>query len=115
MFLLPAAENVSSWRTSVIPGDDGRAPGVVPLTQSYYSCSVFGIQLEKQTSIAPMPINLHLLVTHTREWVVAQFDELCDVLTFALEPKLYDEQFGLDGITHTAPGADDVHRSRPAF
>jgi hypothetical protein len=59
--------------------------------------------------------NLHLLVTRAREWVVAQFDELCDVLTSELEPKSYDELFGLDGITYTAPGADDAHRSRPAL
>jgi len=59
--------------------------------------------------------NLHLLVTRAREWVVAQFDELCDVLTAELEPKSYDELFGLDGITYAAPGADDVHRSRPAL
>lgn len=59
--------------------------------------------------------NLHLLVTRAREWVVAQFDEICDVLTSELEPKSYDELFGLDGITYTALGADDVHRSRPAL
>ena len=57
--------------------------------------------------------NLHLLVTRTREWVVAQFDELCDVLTSELEPKSYDELFALDGITYTAPSADDVHKQRP--
>lgn len=59
--------------------------------------------------------NLHLLVTRAREWVVAQFDELCAVLTSELEPQPYDELFALDGITYTWPGADDVHKSKPAL
>ena len=44
---------------------------------------------------------------------IAQFDELCDVLTSELEPKSYDKLFGHEEITYTAPIADDVHRSRP--
>lgn len=59
--------------------------------------------------------NLHLLVTRAREWVVAQFDELCAELTSELEPQPYDELFALDGITYTWPGADDVHKSKPAL
>ena len=59
--------------------------------------------------------NLHLLVTRAREWVVAQFDELCAVLTSELEAKPYDELFALDGITYTPPGADDVHKARPGL
>ncbi len=59
--------------------------------------------------------NLHLLVTRAREWVVARFDELCDVVTSELEPKSHDELFAMDGITYTAPGADDVHKARPAL
>lgn len=59
--------------------------------------------------------NLHLLVTRAREWVVAQFDELCDVLTAELEPKPYDELLASDGITYSTPGADDVHGTRPAL
>ena len=52
MFLLQTAQNVSSWHPSVIPGDDGRVPGVVLLSLYYYSCRVFGIWSEKQTPIA---------------------------------------------------------------
>ena len=59
--------------------------------------------------------NLHLLATRAREWVVAQFDELCKVLTSELERKSYDELLALDGITYTVPGADDVHKSRAAL
>ena len=58
--------------------------------------------------------NLHLLVTGARDWVAAQFDELCDLLTAELEPKSYDVLLAMDGITYTAPGADDVHNARPA-
>jgi len=59
--------------------------------------------------------NLHLLATRAREWVVAQFDELCDLLTSELESKSHEELFAMEGITYTAPGADDVHKSRPAL
>ena len=56
--------------------------------------------------------NLHLLVTRAREWVVAQLDDLCAVLTSELEPKPYDELFALESMTYTAPGVDDVHKTR---
>ena len=59
--------------------------------------------------------NLHLLVTRAREWVVAQFDELCEVLTSEFEAKPYEELLTLEGITYTAPGADDVHKRRAAL
>jgi len=59
--------------------------------------------------------NLHLLVTRAREWVIVQFDELCDVLTSEYEATPYDELLALDGITYTAPGPDDVHKRRAAL
>lgn len=59
--------------------------------------------------------NLNLLITRAREWVVKGFDDLCNVLTSELEPKSYEELFALDGITYTAPGADDVHKARTAL
>lgn len=59
--------------------------------------------------------NLHLLATRAREWVVTQFDELCNVLTSDLEPKDYEELFAMEGITYTAPTADEVHEPRAAL
>jgi hypothetical protein len=59
--------------------------------------------------------NLHLLATRAREWVIAQFDELCHVLTLELEPKDYEELLAMEGITYTAPSADEVHKARGAF
>jgi len=59
--------------------------------------------------------NLHLLITLARDWAVAQFDELCDVLIAELEPKSYEELLVLDGITYTAPGPEDVHKRRNAL
>jgi hypothetical protein len=59
--------------------------------------------------------NLHLLATRARQWVVAQFDELCELLTAELETQSYDDLFAVEGVTYTAPGAADVHRSRPAL
>lgn len=57
--------------------------------------------------------NLHLLVTRAQEWVVAQFDELCDVLTSELESKPYDKLLSMDGITFTVPKTEDVHKAKP--
>jgi hypothetical protein len=59
--------------------------------------------------------HLHLLATRARQWVATQFDELCNLLTKELEPKSYDDLFAMEGITYTAPAADDVHKSRPAL
>jgi hypothetical protein len=57
--------------------------------------------------------NLHLLASRALEWVVAQFDELCNLLTSELEPKSHEELFAMEGITYTVPGADDVYKARP--
>lgn len=59
--------------------------------------------------------NLHLLSTRAREWVVAQFDELCAVLTAELEPQTYDELLAKDGIRYTPPTASDIYTGRPAL
>jgi hypothetical protein len=58
--------------------------------------------------------NLHLLATRARAWVIAQFDELCSVLTSELELKSYDELLAMEGMAYMAPGADDVHKPRAA-
>lgn len=59
--------------------------------------------------------NLHLLATRAREWVVEQFDELCELLTSELEAASYDALLALDSVTFTAPGTGDVHKSRRAL
>jgi hypothetical protein len=59
--------------------------------------------------------NLHLLATRAREWVVAQFDELCNVITRELELRPYEELLAREAITYTVPGADDVHKPRAAL
>jgi hypothetical protein len=59
--------------------------------------------------------NLHLLATRAREWVIAQFDELCNVITSELEPRDYEELLAMEGITYTAPSPNDVHKRRPAL
>lgn len=57
--------------------------------------------------------NLHQLAALARAWVIAQFDELCNILISELEPKAYDELLAMEGITYTPPAADDVHKARP--
>lgn len=58
--------------------------------------------------------NLHLLITRTLEWVEAEFDSLCDSLTFDLELKPYDELYAMEDVEYTRPEAEDVHTSRRA-
>lgn len=59
--------------------------------------------------------NLHLLITRAQQWVVAQFDQLCDILTKELEPEQYETLMARDGITYTAPGVDEMHKPRNAL
>ncbi len=59
--------------------------------------------------------NLHLLLTLARTWVIAQFDELCNVLTKELEGEPYDALLSRQAITYTAPGPEDVHIKRSAL
>lgn len=58
--------------------------------------------------------NLHLLITRAQQWVVTQFDQLCDILTNELEPEQYETLLAREGITYTAPGVDEIHESRNA-
>jgi hypothetical protein len=59
--------------------------------------------------------NLHLLLTLAQKWVVAQFDELCDVITKDLEGEPYDALLSRQAITYTVPGPEDVHGKRSAL
>jgi hypothetical protein len=59
--------------------------------------------------------NLHLLSTRAREWVAAQFDELCAIVTAELESKAYDDLLAEDGMNYTPPAASDMHTGRPVF
>jgi len=56
--------------------------------------------------------NLHQLASLARAWVNAKFDELCNALISEFEAKPYEELMAMEGITYTAPVADDVHRPR---
>ena len=59
--------------------------------------------------------NLHLLATNARKWVTGQFDKICDILTAELEARPYNELLAMEGITYTAPAADDVHKPRASI
>ena len=59
--------------------------------------------------------NLHLLVIKAREWVVDQFDKLCNVLTAELEGEAYDALVERQGITYSRPGVDQMHTQRGAL
>ncbi len=59
--------------------------------------------------------NLHLLITRAQQWVVEQFDQLCNLLTEELERESYETLFARQGITYTAPGVDEMHKPRNAL
>jgi hypothetical protein len=59
--------------------------------------------------------NLHLLITRAQQWVIEQFDQLCNILTDELEPEPYETLFARQGITYTAPRVDEMHKRRNAL
>jgi hypothetical protein len=56
--------------------------------------------------------NLHRLVTCAQEWVVEQFDKLCDILTTELEVLPYDDLFSRAAVTYRVPTLDELYRKR---
>lgn len=93
-----------------LPGAVLNKPGMDHKVAKIVCLSVIGDTLSQDNYN-----NLHLLATRAQEWVVAQFDQLRDVLTSELEPKSHDELLAMDAITYKRPEADDVHKSRRAL
>ena len=59
--------------------------------------------------------NLHLLITKAQQWVDAQFDDLCDILTKELEAEKYETHLAYEGIKYTVPEVEEIHKSRDAL
>ena len=58
--------------------------------------------------------NLILLIHKARSWVVAEFDQLCDVLTKELEKEPYEKLLGKDSLSYRVPTIDEIHKNRNA-
>ena len=56
--------------------------------------------------------DLHLLITRAREWVISQFDTLCNVLTTDLESASYGDLINREGITYTPYKTTEVAITR---
>jgi hypothetical protein len=56
--------------------------------------------------------NLNLLTSRARDWVIRQFDELCDLLTSELEKLPHESLASREAIVYSPPEADDVHALR---
>jgi hypothetical protein len=56
--------------------------------------------------------NMHLLITRSMEWVVQQFDELCNVLTAELEALPYSDLLKRDSMTYSTPKAEEIDKPR---
>ena len=56
--------------------------------------------------------NLSLLIKTAKQWVIGEFDKICENLTQELEAKPYDELINRKAITYTAPGLDQISKNR---
>jgi len=56
--------------------------------------------------------NLKLLVGKSLEWVVAEFDRICDRITKELEKESYETLLEREGITFVVPSVSDATRNR---
>jgi hypothetical protein len=56
--------------------------------------------------------DVHLLITRSMEWVVRQFDSICDVLTKELEAMSYADLLKRDSVTYTAPKLQEIDKRR---
>ena len=56
--------------------------------------------------------NLHLLIARALEWVVTQFDQLCNMLSVELELEQFETLLARQGITYSVPGVDEIHEAR---
>lgn len=58
--------------------------------------------------------NLHLLIKKAKEWVINEFDQMCEILTKELEAKSYDDLFACKEMTCKVPTIDDIGKKREA-
>ncbi len=56
--------------------------------------------------------NLHQLIQEAKEWVVREYDNLCDILTKELESKSYEELDILEPMTYTTPKLEEIKEKR---
>jgi hypothetical protein len=68
--------------------------------------------IESQTLEQDNYSNLTLLIQKTKEWVVSQYEELCEILTNEYEKTEYKELIKIDGIQVRIPTIDEKTRTR---
>jgi hypothetical protein len=56
--------------------------------------------------------NLKLLIKKAREWVVSEFENLCDLLTKELEKISYEALLAREAPCYRAPTVDDINKNR---
>ncbi len=56
--------------------------------------------------------NLHLLITRSMEWVVQEFDALCENLTRELESVPYQDLVKRDSVTYSPPKPEEIDKRR---
>lgn len=56
--------------------------------------------------------NLTLLINKAREWVVAEFDTCCTLLTVELEKLSHEELINLPNAAYKAPTIEDIPKNR---
>jgi hypothetical protein len=58
--------------------------------------------------------NLKLLIQKAREWVIAEFDALCERLTADLEKESYESLLARKAVTYAVPTVDEIEHRRKA-
>lgn len=59
--------------------------------------------------------NLHQLVTLARDYICAEFESLCGILTSEYEAKPYHELLAMEEANLKVPTADDVRKTKSSF
>jgi hypothetical protein len=77
-------------------------------TKSYKIEKVVCVSIAKDTLQQESFNNLHLLVTHTKKWVIAEIDQLADSITKQLESEPYADLAKKPSLTVTSASVADV-------
>jgi len=56
--------------------------------------------------------NLKMLITKTRTWVVAEFDQVCDLITKELESESYKTLFAKESASYRVPSIEELPKNR---
>lgn len=89
-------------------------PGAVlnPRTSQYKIAKILCVSIEAEVLGQENYSNLELLIKKALAWVIAQFNQLCDLLTKELETEPYDTLLQRESVTQRIPTVEDMAKKR---